>query len=189
MSSKKPSRCENKEPEFASNTNQLSSTIISLFSNLIVTKVPVAILMLLTLYCWETPPGFTITNAPTLGAFVAGKNCFGAAASLSSMDFFPWGLHRPTWKQHSYSKIFFKCFDWSVYWYLINSPGWISRFARKHAYTRFHPACCWLFTHRFIFIYLHIFIHIYICIFTHAHNVTRAFEVWVFTHARTLTHT
>jgi len=48
MSPKKPSRWKNQQSEFASNTNQLSSTVISLFSSLIVTKVPVAILMLLT---------------------------------------------------------------------------------------------------------------------------------------------
>jgi len=92
MSPKKPSRCKNKEPEFASNTNQLSSTIISLFSNLIVTKVPVAILMLLTLHCWATPQVFTITNAPTWGVLASGKDSFSAAASLSSIDFCPMGL-------------------------------------------------------------------------------------------------
>jgi len=58
-----------------------------------------------------------------------------------------------------------------------------------HTYTRFYPACCRLFTHTFIFIYLRIFIHMYICISTYAHVVTRAFGVWVFTYARTLTHT
>ena len=87
MSRKKPNRCKNNQPEFASNANQPSSTVISLFSNLIVTKVPVAILMLLTLHCWATPPVFTITNAPTLGVLVSRKDGFGAAASLSSKDF------------------------------------------------------------------------------------------------------
>ena len=82
MLSKKPSHCKNQEPEFASTTNQLTSTVIALFSKLIVTKVPVAILILLTLHCWATPPVFTITNAPTLGVFVSGKDYFGAAASL-----------------------------------------------------------------------------------------------------------
>jgi len=62
-----------------------------MFSNLIVTKVPVAILMLLTLYCWATPPVLTMTNAPTLGVLVAGKDGFGVIASFSSMEFCPWG--------------------------------------------------------------------------------------------------
>ena len=46
-----------------------------------------AILMLLNLLCCATPPGFTVTNVPTLGSLISGKDCFGAAASLTSMDF------------------------------------------------------------------------------------------------------
>jgi len=49
----------------------------------------VAVLMLLTLHCWATPPATTVTDALILGVLVAGKDCFGAAASLSSMVFAP----------------------------------------------------------------------------------------------------
>ena len=57
-------------------TSQPGSTVISLFSNLIITKVQVAVLMLLTLHCWAMPPVLTITDAPILGVLVAGKDCF-----------------------------------------------------------------------------------------------------------------
>jgi len=65
MSRKKPSRCKNKQPEFASTTNQLSSTIFSLFSNLIVTRVPVPISVILPSQCRPSIAGRRLQVLPS----------------------------------------------------------------------------------------------------------------------------
>jgi len=107
MSPKKPSRCKLKRLDVASNTSQFSSTVISLFLSWIVTKVPVAILILLTTHCWAMPPVFTVNNASSWGCLISGKpdDCFGAASSLSSNVRLTQEREGSTYTQRTFSSV------------------------------------------------------------------------------------